>query len=129
MMCPFCQKYWYAFMTGEPSDRKPSTSRGALLTDTVAPKSSWSDARWVLVFRIWATLMPQDGSGTRSGSELAGGLARSGTAGLDRSGRFCGRLRGRWAAPAATPQHPEPFTTVTLTLAEASAAEMFSSCA
>ena len=110
-------------MVGEPWDRKPSTSSGALPTQTVALKSSWSDAGWVLVFLTWAAEIPQDGSGTRSGSALAGGLARFATAGADRSGRF----RGRCAAPAATPQHPDAFTTFILTLAEASAAEMFSS--
>src|ERR1700734_1188614 len=131
MMWPSCQKYWYAFMTGDPWDRKPSTSRGALPTHTVAPKLSWSDARCVLVFLTWDVLMPQDGSGTRSGSALAGGRARSGTAGLDRSGRVWARgaARGARAARAASPQHDGAFTTFTLTLADASAAGTFSSCA
>src|ERR1700734_2274813 len=124
MMWPSCQKYWYAFMIGDPWDRKPSTSSGALPTHTVAPKLSWSDARCVLVFLTWATLMPQDGSGTRSGSALDGGLARSGTAaGLGRSGW----LWGRFAARAGSAQHDDAFTTFSLTLADASAAETFSS--
>ena len=67
---------------------------------------------------------PQDGSGTRSGSALAGGFARSGTAGADRSGRLCGRC----AARADKPQHPDPLTTFTFTVAVASAGEMLSSC-
>ena len=77
---------------------------------------------------MWATEMPQDGSGTRSGNALAGGLARFATAGADRNGRLAA-ARGRCAALADTPQHPDPFTTFTLTLAEASAGEMFSSWA
>src|SRR5580700_8984922 len=87
IMCPLRQKYWYACMIGEPSDRKPSTSSGAWSTDTVAPKSSWSDAPCDLVFFTWATEIPHDGSGTRSGSALAGGFARAGTAGADFGGR------------------------------------------
>src|SRR5450631_30316 len=110
-------------MIGEPWDRKPSTSSGALPTHTVALKSSWSDAGCVLVFLKWTVEMPQDGSGTRSGSAEAGGFARSGTAGADDSGRLCGRC----AAVTAWPQHPDPFTTVSLTVAESPAAEMFSS--
>ena len=36
--CFPCQKYWYAFMTGEPCERNPSTSSGPLPpTQTVAP--------------------------------------------------------------------------------------------
>src|ERR1035438_6929015 len=122
MMCPFCQKYWNAFMIGEPWDRKPSTSSGAWPTDTVAPKSSWSDAACVLVFFTWTTEIPQEGSGTRSGNVLAGGLARAGTAGADFRGRLFGWPGGRFAAWAPRPPPADALMTVIFTVAAASAA-------
>jgi hypothetical protein len=132
-------------MTGDPLDRKPSTSSGALPpTDTVAPKSSWSDAELCFGFRMCRAKIPHDGSGTRSGSALAGGFCRPGTAGAEASGRprgwpgarLCRRLSGRAAAAAAAgaagaaagwPQHPDPLTTFTRTVAVALAAGMPSS--
>src|SRR5215472_14817669 len=106
-------------MTGEPFERKPSTSSGELPpTQTVALKASRSRPDR----RSWNALMPHDGSGTRSGSAAAGGLARFGTRGSGVSGRpRAGAVRG-----AAAAQHPRPFTTVSLTLAVASAAVMCS---
>src|SRR5215468_7544084 len=68
--------------------------------------------------RSCRVLIPHDGSGTRSGSAAAGGLARYGTRGSGASPPARG-----WAAfGAAVAQHPRPFTTVSLTLAVASAA-------
>src|SRR5215469_9515133 len=102
-------------MIGEPFERKPSTSSGELPpTHTVAPKVSRScPDRW-----LCRVLIPHDGSGTRSGSAAAGGLARFGTRGSGASPPARG-----WAAfGAAAAQHPRPFTTVSLTLAVASAA-------
>src|SRR5215467_15307329 len=102
-------------MTGEPSERKPSTSSGELLlTHTVAPKVSMSCPDR----RSCRALIPHDGNGTRSGSTAAGGLARYGTRGSGASPPARG-----WAVfGTAAPQHPRPFTTVSLTLAVASAA-------
>jgi len=78
MIRPFFQKYWYAFMIGEPFDLKPSTSSRELPPDqTVAPKESTSVD--VVQRRKLTTLMPHDGSGDRSGSDDAGGLLRVGT--------------------------------------------------
>src|SRR5215472_16940775 len=106
-------------MTGEPFERKPSTSSGELPpTHTVALKLSTSCPHR----RSWNVLIPHDGSGTRSGSAAAGGLARVGTRGSGASGRACaGAVLGSAAA-----QHPRPFTTVSLTLAVALAAVMCS---
>src|SRR5215471_10857904 len=65
-------------MTGEPSDRKPSTSSGELPpTQTVALKASRSRPDR----RSCTALISHDGSGTRSGSAAAGGRARYGTRG------------------------------------------------
>jgi hypothetical protein len=126
-------------MIGDPLDRKPSTSSGALPpTDTVAPKPSWSDAELCFDFRMCWAKMPHEGSGTRSRSALAGGFCRPGTAGAEASGRprgwpgarLCRRLSGRAAAAAAVaawPQHPDPLTTFTRTVAVALAAGMPSS--
>src|SRR5215510_5943609 len=106
-------------MTRDPFERKPSTSSGELPpTHTVAPKASRSRPDR----RSWNAPMPHDRSGTRSGSAAAGGLARDGTRGsgasaLARAGAVFG---------AAAAQHPRPFTTVSLTLAVASAAVMCS---
>src|SRR5262245_48706289 len=76
-------------MVGEPFDLKPSTSRRDRPPDqTVAPNDSTSGE---LGPRKWKTLMPHDGSGTRSGRDLAGGLVRVGT------------LAGNWGrAPCGT---------------------------
>src|SRR5215468_8297133 len=106
-------------MTGEPFERKPSTSSGELPpTHTVAPKASRSRPDR----RSWNAPMPHDGSGTRSGSAAAGGLARDGMRGSGASAR----ARAGAVLGAAAAQHPRPFTTVSLTLALASAAVMCS---
>src|SRR5215469_1490099 len=102
-------------MTGEPFERKPSTSSGELPpTHTVAPKFSRSRPD-----RVCEVLIPHDGSGTRSGSAARGGLARYGTRGSGASPKL--RV-GAAALGAAEAQQPRPFTTVSLTLAVASAA-------
>src|SRR5215471_11412674 len=106
-------------MTGEPFERKPSTSSGELPpTHTVALKASTSCPDR----RSWNVPIPHDGSGTRSGSAAAGGLARDRTRGSGASGR----ARAGAVLGAAAAQHPRPFTTVSLTLAVASAAVMCS---
>src|SRR5215813_12941078 len=105
-------------MTGEPFERKPSTSSGELPpTHTVALKliTSRPDRR------SWNAPIAHDGNGTRSGSAAAGGFARDGTRG---SGASPPARAG--AVFGAAAQHPRPFTTVTLTLAVASAAVMCS---
>src|SRR5690348_1126075 len=106
-------------MTGEPSERKPSTSSGELPpTQTVALKASRSRPDR----RSWNALICHDGSGTRSGSAAAGGFARYGTPGSGESPR----ARAGAVFDAAAAQHPPRFTTVSLTLAVASAAVMCS---
>src|SRR5258708_38001965 len=65
-------------MMGEPFDLKPSTSsREWPPLQTVAPNTSLSRA--VVVRPKRNTLMPHDGSGTRSGRDAAGGLLSVGT--------------------------------------------------
>src|SRR5215469_6453188 len=94
-------------MTGEPAARKPSTSSGPLPpTHTVAPKSSRSGPE-----RRCEVLIPQDGSGTKSGSAFRGGLARYGTPGNGPSAGPPGR-----AGRLVTGPGPDPLTTVTLTV-------------
>src|SRR5215470_16409208 len=106
-------------MTGEPFERKPSTSSGELPpTQTVALKSSRSRPDR----RSWSALICHDGSGTRSGSAAAGGFATYGTRGSGASAP----ARAGAVLGAGTTQHPRPFTTVSLTLAVASAAVMCS---
>src|ERR1700730_14306944 len=108
-------------MTGEPWERKPCTSSGPLPpTHTVAEKFSRSRE---FLPGVRLVLMPQDGSGTRSGRAAVGGWARLGTfLGSDASGRpfTCPRR-------SAGPQQPTPGTTRTVTFAVAWAALMCSS--
>src|SRR5215472_11091781 len=105
-------------MTGEPFERKPSTSSGELPpTHTVALKLSTSRPDR----RSWNAPIAHDGNGTRSGSAAAGGFARDGARGSGASPRA-----RAGAAFGAAAQHPRPFTTVRLTLAVASAAVMCS---
>src|SRR5258707_569828 len=62
-------------MTGEPFERKPSTSSGELPpTHTVAPKVSMSRPDR----RSGKAAVPHDGSGTRAGDGAAAGLATAG---------------------------------------------------
>src|SRR5215831_15868329 len=110
-------------MTGEPLERKPWTSSWELPPiHTLAAKFRWSDAGCVDVARVCEVLIPKDGRGTKSGSADGSGFVR------------VGALGRRGSAPAVVrplrraPQHPVvPLTTLTLTVAVASAAEMFSS--
>src|SRR6516225_1365393 len=67
-------------------------------------------------------MIPHDGSGTRSGSAAAGGCAMDGTRGSGAN------ARPRAGAAFGAAQHLRPFTTVSLTLAVASAAVMCSAC-
>src|SRR5215467_4831362 len=109
-------------MTGEPLERKPWTSSWELPPiHTLAAKFRWSDAGCVDVARVCEVLIPKDGRGARSGSADGGGLVRVGA--LGRRGSALG-LGGPLRGDAA--QHPVPLTTLTLTVAVASAAEMFS---
>src|SRR5271165_3256531 len=92
-------------MTGEPPDRKASTSSGPLPpTHTVAEKLSQSRPPDRF------TDMPQAGSGTRSGSTDFGGFFRYGTAGSAGS-----VLAFRFAGTG----NPDCGTTVISTLAAA----------
>src|SRR5262249_13925251 len=105
-------------MSGDPFDLKPSTSsRDRPPLQTVAPNVSTSaDLARV---RIWKTLMPHDGSGTRSGRDAVGGLVRVGTlaGNWGRAPRETGcRLAGRAAHGWNGPQLPG-LTTLTLTIA------------
>src|SRR5262245_19112470 len=111
-------------MTGEPLERKPWTSSWELPPiQTLAAKFRWSDAGCADVARVCEVLIPKDGRGTMSGSADGGGFVRAGALGSRGSALAVPRpLR------CAAPQHPVPLTTLTLTVAEASAAEMFSSC-
>src|SRR5215472_337765 len=112
-------------MTGEPLERKPWTSSWELPPiHTLAAKFRWSDAGCVDVARVCEVLIPKEGRGTRSGSADGGGFVRVAAAGRRGSAPVAVRPLRR-----AAPQHPVvPLTTLTLTVAVASAAEMFSSC-
>src|SRR5215475_1580839 len=110
-------------MTGEPLERKPWTSSWELPPIyTLPPKFRWSVAGCPGVGRVCEVRIPKDGRGTMSGSADAGGFVRVGALGRRGSARALG---GPLRCDAA--QHPVPLTTLTLTVAVASAAEMFSS--
>ncbi len=111
--CPSCQKYWYADMTGELLTRKPWTSSCPFPpTQTVAAKLSRSRPAACVV------LIPQAGSGTRSGSADSGGFVIAAAA--DSLARAAGC---RFVPPMAA-QQPVPFTTFMTTVAEAWAGGM-----
>src|SRR5215475_1895567 len=111
-------------MTGEPLERKPWTSSWELPPiHTLAPKFRWSVAGCVGVARVCEVRIPKDGRGTMSGSADGGGFVRAGAFGRRGSALAVARPLRRDG-----PQHPVPLTTLTLTVAVASAAEMFSSC-
>src|ERR1700731_814691 len=113
-------------MVGDPLLRKPATSSGPLPPiQAVAAKLSRSALPEGL------TLIPQEGSGTRSGNTEAGGLVMVGTL-ADSSGSAAGRkclpeptkLAGTGAAQQPGPQQPDPFTTSAVTVTDASFAGM-----
>src|SRR5690242_6219512 len=104
-------------MTGEPFNLKPCTSSLAWPPlQTVAPNVTWSVGclppnRWIL--------MPQDGSGERSGSDEAGGLVSVGTLAGNRGSTplrpwWC-FVRG-WTHGWNGPQLPD-LTTLTVSVA------------
>src|SRR6516225_2850074 len=96
-------------MTGEPPDRKASTSSGPFPpTHTVAEKLSQSCVPVLLP--VLNVDMPQAGRATRSGSTDFGGFVRYGTAGS------AGSVPARGFAG---PGGPAGGTTVILTLAVA----------
>src|SRR2546430_6564576 len=110
-------------MTGEPLERKPWTSSWALPPiHTLAPKFRWSEAGCADVARVCEVRIPKEGRGTRSGSADAGGLVRVGA--LGRRGSVPDLVR---PLRCGAPQHPVPLTTLTLTVAVAPAAAIFSS--
>src|SRR5262249_57826924 len=85
-------------MTGEPGERKPSTSRGELPPlHTVAPKFSRS-----LPDLVCEVLIPHDGSGTRSGRAAFGGVPPA------RAPRGGGGARPPGGFPAPPPAAPAP---------------------
>src|SRR5215468_1258641 len=111
-------------MTGEPLERKPWTSSWELPPiHTLAPKFRWSVAGCPGVARVCEVRIPKDGRGTKSGSADAGGFVRVGA--LGRRGSVPVLVR---PLRCDAPQHPVALTTLTLTVAVASAGEMFSSC-
>ena len=115
MIFPFCQKYWYAFMIGEPLDRKPSTSSGAL-----PPPTRWRrnragrtrDACFVFFGRGWPRC-PRTGAGPGPAARWpadSADPARPGRTPAAGSSAGSGAVRGRGgqAAAARSLDHRHP---------------------